>query len=164
MKRADLWTADVFIVDDINCVTTAGHLDSTSMWSMVLGKRLATPSYLSSAKKDRLVSSSSIKYKAAYTLKEVGWWLTADFMKKDRRFVDTLKKTCQQDGSKWRVLDQETCERWHKTKALAAKVATIDSMKDFHTHIRELATVDTFSTSRGILAKASSSKGCSSKG
>ena len=147
MKRADFWTADVFVVDDINCVTTAGSLDATVMWSMVLGKRLATPSYLTSAKKERLVSSSSIKYKAACTLKEVGWWLTADFMKKERHFVDTLMKTCEQVGSKWRVLDQQTFDRWQKQKALAAKVSVVESMKDFHTHIRKLAMVDRFSTS-----------------
>ena len=46
IKRGDFWFADMFLVDDINVVTTTDRLDSTAMWAMILGKRLATPSYL----------------------------------------------------------------------------------------------------------------------
>ena len=105
MARADFWNADVFVVDSINCVTAAGYLDAAAMWAMVLGKRLATPSYLTSAKKERLSSSCSIKYKKAYTLKELGWWLTAEVTKKEKHMCETLTRACEQAGSKWRVLD-----------------------------------------------------------
>ena len=153
MKRADFWTADIFVVDDINCVTAAGSLDATAMWSMVLGKRLATPSYLSSPKKDRLTSTCSIKYKQAYTVKELAWWLTPEFIRKEGHFYNTLARTCTQPNSKWMMLDQMTLDRWKKTKALSAKVYHVDCMRDFHTHIRKLATVDKFSTSCGVLKK-----------
>ena len=157
MKRADFWAADIFVVDNINCVTTAGYLDSTAMWAMVLGKRLATPSYLTSAKKERLSSSCSIKYKKAYTLKELGWWLTAEFTKKEKRLCETLTRACGQGDSKWRVLDQMTFDQWQRSKALAAKIYHVDSKRDLVNHIRKLAKVDRCATSRVVLANARSS-------
>ena len=134
-------------------IVVAGQCDK-AMRSMILGKRLATPSYLSAKKKERLVSSCSIKYKAACKLTEVGWWLSAEFIKKETKFCSTLHKTCEQGDSKWKVLDQLQFDRWRKSKRLCAKIYHVDCLQDFVNHIRKLAKVDRFGTSCGVLHTA----------
>ena len=152
MKRGDFWSADMFLVDDINVATTTDHLDSTAMWAMSLCKRLATPSYLASPTKDRLMSSCSIKYRKAYTMKELGWWMTSDFIAKHGDACRPLARACERPDSKWRVLDNTSYDRWRKSKSLAAKVCHVESLRDFQQHIRKCATVDKFATSGGVFS------------
>ena len=125
MKRGDFWEAHMFLVDDISVVTsaTAHHLDSTVMWAMILGKRLVSPSDLASPIKERLTSSCSIKYRTAYTLNELGWWLKSDFIANHGDLCNNLARACALPDSKWRVLDKASFDRWQTSKSLAAKVS-----------------------------------------
>ena len=104
MNRGDFWSADMFLVDDINVVTTTDRLDATAKWAMILGKRLATPSYLASPTKDCLMSSCSIKCRKAYTIKKLGWWMTSDVIAKHGDVCKSLARACEIPDSKWRVL------------------------------------------------------------
>ena len=123
MKRGEFWEAHMFLVDVINVVTsaTAHHLDSTVMWAMILGKRLVSPSDLASPIKERLTSSCLIKYRTAYTLKELGWWLKRDVNANHKGLCKHFARACAPPDSKWRVLDKTSYDRWQKSKIVRSQ-------------------------------------------
>ena len=156
-RRIHWWEADVFIVSNFDYINVSKNymkVDSTCLWCMVLGRRLAEESYLHAKSTQRLSTSCSIKYKPMYNSKELGWWVSPKLSKYEQ-FHNNMTFVCGQPGSKWTLLDQDALKRWTSNQRSAKKIREVNHFVDFEKFVRQNARIDKFGSSCGILKNVS---------
>ena len=70
-------------------------------------------------------------------MKELGWWMTSDFIAKHGDVCKNLARACELLDSKWSVLDKASYDRSQKSTSLAAEVCHVESLRDFQQHMRK---------------------------